>query len=211
MSNPYLGGHSTGGSIMQRISLLTVAVAVVAGGCAQAPTTFEPPQKPHPARQMARLERMLGQWSVTGQMTSPSPEELKEITPEGEEPMDTTFQGGNHGEWTLGGMFLKNTGWHEMGEGQTAEVVEYVTWDPKAGKYRTWWFSDWGEHGDGWITISPDGKTMHYTANTVDTQGRVRRGLGTLNYVADDTLEWVWSEDGPEGKMEFKGTSKRQP
>ncbi len=110
----------------------------------------------------------------------------------------------------LGGMFLKNEGWYEMGEGQRANYVEVWTWDPKAKKYRTWFFTDWGESGQGWATFDSDGNTIRMKAKIVDASGTSKRGQGTMTFADNDTLEWTWSESGPMGKMKFKGTSRRQ-
>ena len=39
--------------------------------------------------------------------------------------------------------------------------------------------------------------------------GRPSRGNGTIEFVDDKTMEWCWTEKGPMGKMELKGTSRK--
>ena len=196
--------------MMLRHLTLTVCTLTVLGGCAQPQWPMEPPKKPSPAPEMAELERLLGTWTGSAEFVSPSPEEMEKGMPEGSEEMPTSFAGGGKAQWTLGGMFLKSEGWHEMGEGQRANYVEYWTWDSKAQKYRTWSFSDWGESGQGWAKFYPDGKTMRFKGTGMDAQGTSTRGEGTLTFTDDNTYEWTYTEHGTWGKMELKGTSKRQ-
>lgn len=195
---------------MYRSLFLTFCTLGLVGGCAQPQWPMEPPQKPGPAPEMAKLGRMVGSWSGTAEIVSPSPEAMKEMMPEGSDEMPSSFAGGWKTGWALGGMFLYGHGWHEMGEEQKVNYFEYWTWDPKAKKYRTWFFSDWGESGRGWATFDPDGDTIRMKAHWHDAQGASKRGEGTMTFVDNDTIDWTWSERGPMGKMEFKGTSKRK-
>ncbi len=180
------------------------------GGCAQPQWAMEPPQKPSVAPEMAKLSRFLGSWTGTAEFVSPSPEEMKAEMPEGEE-MPSSFAGGGVYEWALGGMFLKGEGWHEMGEDQRANYVEYWTWYPKVKKYRTWYFDDWGGSGEGWAWFDADDpNTMRFKGATIDGEGRKGRGHGMMTFIDDNSYKWTWSESGPMGKMELKGTSKRK-
>lgn len=196
---------------MYRLPVIVLVAAFALVGCAQPQRPMEPPQKPDAAPEMAKLERLIGTWSDTAEMVEPSPEEMKKQVPEGSEEVPSSFKGGWKSQWVLRGMFLRNEGWHEMGPDQRMNMVEYYTWDPKSKKYRVWFFSDWGEHGEGWMTIDPDGKTFRIKAKGADAQGASGRSEGTMTFVDDDTLEWTWAESGAHGKMKFKGTSKRQP
>lgn len=184
---------------MYRRALLTLCTLGLIGGCAQPQWSMEPPKKPGAAPEMAKLARFLGTWTGTAEMVSPSPEEMPE-----------PYAGEGKTEWTLDGMFLKSEGWHEMGEGQRANYVEYWTWDPKAKKYRTCYFSDWGESGQGWAWFGPDGETMHFKGTGTDAEGARKRGKGKLVFTSDTSYDWSWKESGPMGKMEFKGTAKRE-
>jgi hypothetical protein len=174
-------------------------------------------QKPEPAPELARLERLVGTWTGTGQMVDwdmpkDMPKALKDKMPvgaEGEKPEE--YAGGGTYEWTLDGMFLKGEGWHEMGPDQKAHYAEYWTWDPTAKKYRTWYFSDFGEHGSGWATMSEDGKTMTFTGTSYDAYGNKETGSGTMTFPDDDTYEWTWTGSSRVmGEMEMKGTAKRK-
>ena len=172
---------------------------------------MEPPRKPAPAPEMSRIERMVGTWSGSAEIVSAPPQAMKGVIPEG---MDTgkplSFPGGGKYEWVLGGMFLRGQGWHEMGHGGRVNYVEYIAWDAKAGKYRNWWFSDWGMFGEGWMTFDADGRTLRAKAEAVDPRGRPSRRERTMTFVDEETMEWTWSEDGPDGAVKLKGASRRQ-
>jgi hypothetical protein len=189
---------------------MMVALGLVAG-CAQPQHKMAEHKKPIPAPEMAKLQCWIGNWTGTAEMVSPSPEEMRKKMPEGAKEMPTTFAGGEKWELALGGMFLKCEGWHEMCEGQKAAYIHYMTWDPKAKKYHGWFFSDWGEIGESWMTLDADGKTFRGVDKGTDAQGQRMQGEGTMTLVDDKTMEWTWTGCGPEGKMKFKGTSKRQP
>lgn len=159
------------------------------------------PKKPQPGPEMARLKCMLGTWTGTAEIISPAPE--------GGDEAQTAFKGQSTSEWALGGMYLKSEGWHEMGGGQKMHYVEYVTWDAEAGKYHGWYFSNWGEAGESWMTVSDDGKTWSYYGKSKDAEGNPTKGKGTVTFIDEDTMEWTWTEKGSEGEMHLKGTSKR--
>ena len=196
---------------MGRRFILTLCAVGLVGGCAQPQWAMEPPKKPTPGAELMKLSRLLGSWSGTAEMVSPSPEEMKATMPEDAEEMPSSFAGAGKAEWTLGGMFLTSEGWHEMGEGERMNYVEYWTWNPKAKKYRTWYFSDWGESGQGWAWFdAADGDIMRFKSTGIDAQGVTKRGKGMMTFTDDDTYDWCWSESGPGGKMKFKGTAKRQ-
>ena len=194
---------------MQRLAFLAVAIGLAVGGCSKPTPMMEPLQKPAPAPEMAKLARLIGTWSGTAEMVTPSPEEMNEGMPEGEE-MPTSFKGEDTYEWVLGGMFLRSEGWREMGPDERAHMIEYWAWDAKANKFRTWYASDWGEYGSGWATLDDDGNTLHFKGRAHDAHGNVRKGEGKMTFVDDRTVEWCWKERGPSGKMAFKGTSRKR-
>lgn len=188
----------------------TLAVVVLLSACAQPQMSMGPPQQPDPAAEMAVLAKFVGHWTGTAEMVSPSPEELKAMMPEGADPPASTFKGDMNFEMTLGGQFLSGHGWHEMGEGQRITYHEYWRWDPKAKKFRSWFFSDWGEHGSGFMIADDAGTSFEMTAIGVDSSGSKTSGRGTMTFPDNDTLEWTWSETGAHGAMEFKGVSRRK-
>ena len=206
---------------MRNISCLGIAVLLAMCGCSQTrevqvagkqnggpPQGMDMKQPPVPP-QMAKLDAWLGSWTGTAEMISPSPEEMKK-TGMPSENIPSSMKGEQKVEKVLGGMYVREEGWHEMGPGQRDSYVMYTTWDGKAGKYRNWYFGDWGESGAGSMTLSADGKTWMVEADTTDAHGQKSKGKGTMKLVGEDTMEWTWTESGPMGKMEMKGTNKRQ-
>jgi hypothetical protein len=196
-------------NIMKRHMLASLVAVFLLAGCSAHKKMMEPPQKPEPAPEMAKLKMFLGIWHGTAEIVEPSPEEMKAHMPEGEE-MPETFKGGGTYSWALGGTALKAEGWHEMGEDQKANYVEYLMWDPKKGKFRTLYASDWGDSGSGCAWFDEDGKTMYSKGQGVNHEGIKVRGEGSLTFVDSDTIEWTWTEWGKHGKMKFKGTSHRK-
>lgn len=171
----------------------------------------ERPRLLEPAPELARLERLVGTWSGSAQLMSGPAEHLKGMMPDGSGGGPPSCQGGGTYRWVLGGMFLEGQGWHETGGGRRVEYVEYVAWDPKAKRYRNWWFSNTGEHAQGWMSLEPDGKTIRAMADGVDAQGTSKHSDRTMTFVDDDTMNWTWSKAGPLGEMKLTGISKRQP
>jgi len=164
------------------------------------------PVQPTPPPELKRLEPMIGTWAGTVQIVPPS--EMK---------------GGSKAEWTLGGMYLREDGWFEMPDAQKVNYVNYITWDAKAKVFRTWYFSDRGERGEGQMTVSADGKEIRLEAKGFDAQGGVSTGEGAVIFPDEGAMEFTWRERNrltPNaarmslfmmGEMVFKGTSKRQP
>lgn len=195
---------------MSRIVVVAICTLGFVVGCEQPRPPEDFFQKPSPAAELAKLERLLGSWAGTAEMVSPTPEEMKAMMPEGAEELPSEFAGESKMEWALGGMFLKGEGWHEMGTDKKVHYVEYWTWDPKAKKYHAWYFSDWGEFGEGWASFSKDGNSMDMEWTGFDARGAKSRGEGTIAFVDDDTHSWTWTEKGPMGKMKMKGTARRE-
>ncbi len=194
---------------MLRNILGVLCVVALVGGCAQPKWSEAFPQQPTPGPEILKLSRLVGTWSGTAEMVSPSPEEMMAGMPEGSEEMPSSFAGGGTYEWDLGGMFLVGKSWHEMGPDERMNYIEVWTWDAKAKKYRTWFFTDWGEHGTGAAEFEPDGDTLTMTGTAIGTDGKKRRGKGMMRFEGDDTYKWCWSEKGPDGLMKFKGSATR--
>ena len=83
-----------------------------------------------------------------------------------------------------------------------------MTWNPKVGKYRSWYFSDWGEYGEGWWTLK--GEDWHFKGTGCDAHGNKSKLEGSWKFTDDDTIEWEWAEKGPHGTMELTGKSTRK-
>lgn len=190
-----------------RKRLLTLAgLAMFVVGCSQqhAKMDMSMPEKPEPAPELRKLERFVGTWSGEAEMVGSMAEALKREMPAGSE---LKFAGGGTWDWTMGGMYLRMDGWHSMGDGQKMNMIEYITWDPKMQRYRSFYFSDWGEIGEGFMKLSDDGDSFTSEARMIDSKGNKSTGTGTMRFVDNNTLEWTWKESNG---LEFKGTSKRQ-
>lgn len=184
---------------MKRVMATLTCLTWVVTGCQEAatPAMFEMPQKPTPSPELRKLDRLVGSWTGEGEFLEPKmPADAAKPKSQGK------------AEWVMGGMYLKQEGWYEMGEGQRANFVEYVTWDPKSGKHKSWWFDDWGNRGAGTMTFT-DANTMRAEMCGTDGKGEATRGEGTMAFVGNDAMTWTWTEHGAMGTMKMKGTSKR--
>jgi len=189
---------------------LTITALLMAGGCMKPPMSMDMHNKPAPAAEMKKLERMVGTWNWTAEMVCPSKEEMMKHMPPGSKEPQTTFTGIGKSEMVLGGTAIKSTGTFDMGDGQKMTYEEYWWWDAKAGKYASWSISDWSEVGTGWITPCGECDGFCTKANGIDAKGNKKRWTGCMKFVDNDTMEWSMTEHGPMGKMSMKGTSKRK-
>ena len=191
---------------------MTCCCALLLGvGCAKMRSTFgmdkstdahAEMKRPAPPVQLKQLEPFIGSWEGTAELV-PDPKSAAATQPA------ETFKGGGTSEWAMDGMAMKSNGWHEMPDGQKQTFTEYVVWDADARKFRSYYVSDWGEHGSGWMWTDPDGQTFHWNAKGVDAHGHTSSMSGTSTIVDKDTMRWTMSMKGPTGKMQMKGTSKR--
>jgi hypothetical protein len=60
-----------------------------------------PPKKPAPAAELKKLERMVGNWNWTGEMVSPTKEEMMKHMPPGSKEPQMTYAGTGKSEWAL--------------------------------------------------------------------------------------------------------------
>ena len=187
-----------------------MAMGWAVAGCAEKKMDMaEMTQPPTPAPEMDMLKPLLGTWTGTAELVEPAPKEMAANMPEGSEPPSNTSSGGGTWELALGDMFVKMDGWHETGDGQRMEMVEYLTWDCKAGKFHSWYFAGDGGTGEGWQTPTQGGKKFTATTKGRDARGNPTCGSGTWWMVDDNTMQWTWEETGPMGKMKMKGISTR--
>ncbi len=197
-------------------SRVLLACCLVAGlvGCDQSQSQMQmgPPKKPDPSPELSKLNMFVGHWTGTAEMVKPSMEEMKKSMPPGHDA-PSSFAGGNKTEWVMGGMYLKSEGWYEMGPDQKANYVEYITWNPRDKKYHSIYMNDWGERGDGTMTLADDGKTFHGKWTGCKPDGTPMTGCGTVTFSDANTMTWNWRETGFFGQtlMEMKGTSRRSP
>ncbi len=195
--------------MLRRIGL-TVATLALVGGCMKPPMPMEPPKKPTPAPEMKKLERMIGSWASTAELTPECKQQMMKHMPPGSKEPPSTFAGGGKMEWTLGGLAVKAEGWYDMGEGQKGNYVEYWMWDAKAKKFHTWMIDDWGKIGSGWAAPCPDCDGFCMNGAGSDADGNKLRWEGCMRFVDKDTREWQFTESGPMGEFSLKGTDKRQ-
>jgi hypothetical protein len=169
------------------------------------------PTKPAPFPQMKMLETMAGTWAGTGEMVEPDPETIRAMMPESERAkFKSTFAGGGKTTFELDGATMRSEGWYEMPDNQKGKYLEYWTWCPREGKFRTWFASDWSESGSGWVTPSADGRCFQVEGKSADAMGNKKSFEGCMCIIDNDTMEWNFVEKGPMGKFGMRGTSKRQ-
>ena len=162
--------------------------------------------KPEKSAELARLERLVGTWSGTAEMVSPTAAEMSEMITDGDVP--ESFQGSEEYKWVLDGQFLMGEGWHEMPNGERANYIMFWTWDDKANKYRTWYFGSMGEWGKGSVRFKGD-NIMHVKAKGHGPHGDMR-GKGQMTFVTDDKMDWTWQEGNLFFQMKMKGSSHKQ-
>lgn len=192
---------------MPRICIAFVLAAAALAGCGESSSQMAmsmPPHKAAPAPEMKKLTAWLGHWTGQAEIISPTKEEMMKHMPSGSPPPPMTSSSHGHAEWALGGHFLKNEGWYDMG-GVKAQFVEFMTWDSKAGKFHSWYFSDGGEVGEGWLTFAADGKSASMRVAGRRPDGMALTGEGTMDLSRTGRIPWVWSETGPMGTFTMKG------
>ena len=188
---------------MQRHVFSALCLLGLVSGCAEPRPMADLMARPSPSFELGQLSRLVGTWAGTANIVSP--------LPEGAPDLPTSMRGESSFEWTLDGMYLKGEGWHDMPGDQRMHFVEYLNWDAKAGKYRSWMFDDWGNRGEGWMTFDDDGKTGHSQATMIAPTGARTRAVGTMTFDDDDTVEWAFTEKGSMGTMKLEGTMTRGP
>ena len=190
---------------MQRFTRTLVAEVIGIGmwGCQQ-PDMAEiaAKQKARPA-ELDQLEAFVGRWEATFEAKMMGSDEVMKGS------------GSSHFSWGVGNRFLVEQGTMEMGpEWGSMTGTGYWTWDPSIGKFRTWWFDNWGVTGSGTLVHNAKKKQWRMRAssrNTVD--GRKTMFKGSMTFIDNDTLEWEFAEYDALGLikyLEMKGTSRKQ-
>ena len=167
-------------------------------------------QKPSAPVEMNQLKLFAGTWEGTAEIVSPTREQIEKWGG-GKmlEQMPETLRGGGVTKFELNGMFLMSDGWHDMTKDTRARYVEYVTWDPKWRRFKSWYFSDMGEYGTGCWIPSKDGRSFKIRGKGRKADGSRMSASGTMHLPDDDTIEWTWKEGGLFTSMKLKGTSHR--
>ena len=197
---------------MSRASIVVIGCLMLSGvvGCERMqmnmhrrePMSMNEMKRPAPPVQLRQLDPFIGSWEGTAEMVMPPG------SPAATQPAQT-FKGSSTTEWTMDGMAMKTSGWHEMPDGQRMNMIEYVTWDPRAEKFKSFYVSDWGETGTGWMWAEPNGQRFHWTGKGSDARGQTSSMSGTMTIIDKDSMEWNMVEEGPMGPMRLRGTSRR--
>ncbi len=186
--------------------LFSLGALLACAGCEQPKMTMDMFAKPDKPTELARLDRFTGNWAGSAEMVSPTSAEMNEMIEDGSVPQYS--KGGGNYKWVLDGRFLMSEGWHEMPNGERANYVTYMTWDPASKKYRSWYFSDYGEFGEGTMKFEDD-NTVKSTAKGRGAGGESMQGKGKMTFVTDNKIEWTWEEGNLFHKMKIKGTTEK--
>ena len=192
---------------MQRFGIATCALICAAGCQPPKMTMDELFAKPERSTELAKLDRFIGTWSGTAEMVSPTTAEMNEMISDGTLP--ESFKGSGTYEWVLDGRFLKEEGWHEMPDGQRVNYLAYWTWDERKKKYRSWFFSDYGEFGDGSLRFT-DADTLKMRFEGTDSKGGHKHGGGEMIFTSDNNMDWTWHEGNLFFQMKMKGSSTKK-
>lgn len=196
---------------MHRKMWIVPAFCLLAVGCMKPePEMMGPPKKPSQPPEMKVFAPLIGTWTGTAEMIEPSAEEMKKHMPPGSPEPQMTYAGGGTYKWDINDLYVHAEGWHDMGEGEKAHYHELIGWNPVKKMYHSWYVSDYGERGDGWMTASADGMKFTVKTSGLGMGGKPAKGEGTMTIVDDNTVEWTWTENGAMGRMKMKGTMKKQ-
>jgi len=116
--------------------------------------------------------------------------------------------------WSLDKRYVMEHMTMTMGDGKVMKGLGVWTWDPRAKRFRTWWFDDWSGYGTSVASYCPECRTLCFKGNTKNmAMGFKTVGEGCFRFIDDDTMEWNWKERipwTPFTVMEMSGTSHRQ-
>jgi hypothetical protein len=177
------------------------AVALV--GCGETkPMEMQEVKRPPRPPELDKLNCFVGTWEGTYEMKMPGAKET--MTGTGKSTMT----------WRFDDRFLVEESTTDMGKMGTMKGMAIWGWDPQAKKYRTWWFSDWGEASSGTAKYEEKEKAWEMKAAYYDPMsGKKVYGEGEAKMVDDNTMKWCfkqWDNALHWGTpMEMTGTSKR--
>jgi hypothetical protein len=184
------------------LGMLAGVSMVLASGCKSPGMSMDDMVQPPRPAELDHLQQFVGKWR--GEWT------MKVMGMD--EPIKSS--GVNEVKWDLNGRYLVEHMKAEMGDGKVMESKGVWTYDPRAKKYRTWWFDDWSGVGEGTAKYCPETRTFCMKGKSkVLAAGHKTVGEGCVRFVDDNTMEWCWRERIPWTWitiMEFTGTSKRQ-
>ena len=155
--------------------------------------------KPERPAQLTMLDRFVGEWKGTGEMTMAGSDEVMHST------------GTSKMSWGLDKMVLIENSEYKMGD-DTMMGMGTWTWDKKHNRFHTTWVDSWGSYGSGYAKYNDDKDCWTMRGTSTGCMGTTT-GKGTMKFLDNNTMEWTWSEYcclGLMKVMEMKGTSTRQ-
>lgn len=179
-----------------------VGMAVV--GCAPKMTVEKMKEmKPQRPAELDKLNMLAGKWEASGEAKMMGLD--KPLTAKGTSQM----------AWDCDNWYLVEHSDYEMSELGKMKAIGIWTYDPKAKKYRIWWFDSMGATGRGTATFDEETKTWQMKAKGQSPYGKTA-GRGTTKMLDNNTIEWSWEEwpawdlFGMMKVFDMKGTSKRK-
>ena len=183
-------------------SVLPVLTLVPLTGCQMGMDMDEAMNQPPRPAEMDHLAPMVGTWKGEMEMRMAGSDEVMKST------------GTSQIEWGLGKRYLVERMTMTMNDGKQMQGMGLWTWDPKAKRFRNWWFDDWSGTGMGTSKYCPQCRTFCFKGKSKNmAMGFSTVGEGCMQMVDDNTLEWCWKERIPWTPFtifEMSGTSKRQ-
>lgn len=181
------------------ITLLAVGLV----GCQQPETDLSEMMKapPRPA-ELDQLDVLVGTWEGTAELKMAGSDEVM------------TSQGIETVSWEADKWLLVSRYEYQMGDEGVMKGLSVMTWDPKAKKYCSWGFDNYGYRGTATMTYDAATKTWHFKGKSANPlTGEKSIGKGSSVMIDDNTQEWSWTERdswGLKTLMEIKGTSRRK-
>ena len=194
---------------MNRIRLTGVALVLLAltsSGCHKPDMSLGEMMKLQPqALELERLNAFVGTWESIGKAKMEGTDKL--IPTSGVEEV----------RWEADGRLLVSTYEYTMSDVEDKyKGVSVMLWDPKAEKFRTWSFSNYGELGEGTMTYDPAACTWTMKGKGYDlASGHRTCGEGTVTFEDENIQRWTWTEYArflffKFKIMEFEGKSVRK-
>ena len=186
--------------MMRRFTGLMLTAAVVGGfslGCMQHKMDIETMKKMVSERpkELDHLEMYVGTWEVTGTGTMMGEEK------------PVTFKGTTTINWEAEKEVLFERSTFEMTDWPKMSSIGVWVYDAAEGHFKNYWFSNYGDIGEGESWYDKDAKTWHTKGKSTHAHSE-----GTTTFKDASTMEWTWVEKTPLGAKtgEFKGTSKKK-
>lgn len=188
-------------SSLKRAFVLSCAVgALILTGCGEKKGAEAMTKPPRPA-ELNLLDRMVGDWKGSGEMTMMGSDEVTHGT------------GASNFSWQLDNRVLVERSEFSMGEMGTMQGMGTWTWDDRHHYFHTTWVDSTGGYGSGRARTRDNGTTWKVRGKSVSPMGTTT-GRGTMTFVDENTMNWEWAEYtffGLIKVMEMEGTSTRQP